>query len=89
VQIGVAEAAACETETPLPATVPDPVRELVELLAATVNPTDPDPLRPVPFWNVRKLLALVAPHVHPVCVVTLIVPVVPAAATLRLEGLIE
>ena len=58
-------------------------------MAATTNVTDPDPVRPVPFWNVRSLLPLVALQAHPSCVVTFTVPVVPVAVALALAGLIE
>ena len=51
----------------------------VLVLAATVNVTEPDPVRPVPFWNVRTPLGLLALHAQPVCVVTVTVPVVPVA----------
>jgi hypothetical protein len=54
-----------------------------------VYPTVPAPVRPVPFWKVRKPLVLVALQAHPLCVVTDTVPVVPAAATVMLVGLIE
>jgi hypothetical protein len=51
--------------------------------------TDPGPVRPVPFWNVRKLVVLVALHAQPLCVLTLMLPVAAAAETLVLAGLIE
>jgi hypothetical protein len=73
----------------LPATAPVPVRLLLVVLAATVKPTVPEPVRPVPFWNVRKPLELVALQAQPVCVVTEIVPLEPAAAMLTVAGLIE
>ena len=82
-------AAACDTEKALPAMVAEPLRALVAVLGATVNVTDPEPVRPVPLLNVRKPLPLVASHAHPVCVVTSIVPVPPASDTLALAGLIE
>jgi hypothetical protein len=81
--------AACETVKVCPPTVPVSVRALVVVLAATVKPTVPDPVRPVPFWNVRKLLALVALHAHPVGVVTVTLPLVPVAGALLLAGVIE
>jgi hypothetical protein len=82
-------AAACDTEKLLPATVAEPVRAVVEVLAATVNPTDPEPVRPVPFWKVRKLLVLVVLQAQPVWVVTFTVPVDPADGMLLVAGLIE
>ena len=83
------DAAACETLKVWPATVPVMVRVVVLVFAATVNVSDPGPVRPVPFWNVRAVLALVALHAQPVCVVTLMVPLVPAADALVLVGLME
>ena len=49
----------------------------------------PDPVRPVPFWNVRKLLLLVALQAQPVCVVTVMLPLVPACGALMPVGLME
>ena len=69
--------------------LPVPVRGVVAVFAATENVTDPDPVRPVPFWKLRKPLVLVALHAHPVCVVTLTTPLDAVSATLALEGLIE
>ena len=65
------------------------MRALVVVLAATVKVTVPDPVRPVPFWNVRKLLALVALQAHPLCVVTATLPLVPVSGALLLVGVIE
>ena len=81
--------AACETVKVCPATVPVSVRALVVVLAATVKVTVPAPVRPVPFWNVRKLLALVALQAHPVCVVTATLPLDPVSGALLLVGVIE
>jgi hypothetical protein len=83
------EAAACETLKLCPATVAVPVRGVVAVLAATLKSTVPGPLRPVPFVKVRKPLVLFALHVHPACVVTLIVPDAAVAPTLAVAGLIE
>ena len=58
-------------------------------MAATVYATVPDPVRPVPFVKVKKLLPLVALHVHPVCVVTVMVPLVPVSGAVVVAGLIE
>ena len=80
---------ACETLKAWPATVPVTVRGLVVRFAATVKVTDPAPVRPVPFWNVRKLLALVALQAHPSCVVTATLPLDPASGALLLVGVIE
>ena len=54
----------------------------------TVKPTDPEPVRPVPFWKVRKLLPRGRAPGTAACVVTVMVPVVPAAGALKLVGLI-
>ena len=82
-------AAACDTLKVWPATVPVIARVVVVVLAATVNVTDPGPVRPVPFWNVRKLLPLVALQAQPAWVVTVTLPLVPPAGALMLVGLIE
>ena len=68
-------AAACETLNVVPATVAVPIRLLVVVFAAIEYVTDPDPVRPLPFWKVRKLLVLVALQAQPACVVTSIRPV--------------
>jgi hypothetical protein len=74
----------------LPATVAVPIRTLVFVLAVTANVTVPDPVRPMPFWKLRKLLVLVAFQVQLACVVvTVIVPVDAASDTLAAPGLIE
>ena len=49
----------------------------------------PDPVRPLPFVNVKKLLALVALHAQPFCVVTVMLPVVPPYGAVVVAGLIE
>ena len=82
-------AATCETVKVCPATVPVTVFAVVAVLADTVNVTEPVPDRPVPFWNVRALLPLAVLQAHPACVVTVMVPLDPAAAALALAGLIE
>ena len=84
-----AGAAACETLNETPATLAVAVRVVCAVFAATVYVTVPGPVRPVPFWNVKKLLPLVALHAQPVCVVTVMVPVVPPYGALLLVGLIE
>jgi hypothetical protein len=86
--VQAAAGAACETVKVLPATVAVPLRRLAVVFAATANPTDPDPVRPVPFWNVRNPLALIAVQAQPVWVVTRTVPLVAAAEVLTLAGLI-
>ena len=59
------------------------------MFAVIANVSDPGPVRPVPFSNVRKLLALVALQAQLACVVTVIVPVAAASDTLIVVGLIE
>ena len=80
--------AACDTENGLPATVPVPVRAVIPVFAVTLNVSVPDPVRPVPFWNARKGLVLVALHAQLVCVVTVMVPLATASDTLIVAGLI-
>jgi hypothetical protein len=80
---------ACDTLKLCPATVAVPVRDVVAVFAATLKSTVPGPVRFAPFVNVRKALPLVALHVHPACVVTLIVPDAAVAVTVVLAGLIE
>jgi hypothetical protein len=48
--------------------------------------SEPDPVRPVPFGNVRKLLVLVAVHAQPACVVTVNDPPPAAAGTVAGDG---
>ena len=83
------DAAACDTVKVCPATAPVTVRAVVLVLAATVNVSDPDPVRPVPFWNVSTLLALAALHEQPAGVETVILPLVPAAGALMPVGLMD
>ena len=73
----------------LPATVPVAVRAMVPVFAVIAKVTDPGPVRPVPFWNVRTLLALVALQAQPAWVVTVTVPLAAASNTLIDAGLIE
>ena len=66
------------------------VRLVVALVFAVIaKVSDPEPARPVPFWKVRKVLALVALQVQLACVVTVIVPLAAASDTLIVVGLIE
>ena len=82
-------APACEPLKTCPATVALKVRALVPVLAATVYVTVPGPVRPVPFWNVRKLLPLTAVHAQPAGVVTVTVPLEPVLGAVMFGGLIE
>jgi hypothetical protein len=72
-------AASCVTVTVWPATVSVPVRELVDVFAATLKLTVPLPLPLAPAVTVIHAALLVAVHAQPVVVVTLVLPVPPAA----------
>jgi hypothetical protein len=58
------------------------VREVVPVLAATVKLTLPLPVLLLPPVKVIQLALLVTVHVHPLVVVTVVLPVPPAATTL-------
>jgi hypothetical protein len=85
----VQAAAACDTLKGCPATTAVAERAVVVVFAATANVTDPEPTRPVPFWNVRKGLAVVAPQAQPVWVVTVTLPFIPVARAATVAGVIE
>jgi hypothetical protein len=84
----------CVTETVCPATVSDPVRAVVDELAATEKKTVPLPLPDAPDVIVTKDELLTAVHVQPDWASTLIVPVPPlepndegaAVRTLKVQG---
>jgi hypothetical protein len=69
-----------------PAIVSVPVRLVVDVLAATLNPTVPGPEPDAPLLTVIHDALLVALHPHPVPAVTVLVPVPPAAANVELLG---
>ena len=71
-QTGVAPL--CVTVNVCPAMVRVPLRELVEVFAATENATDPPPLPLPPEVIVRKAALLVAVHVHPAAALTVTLP---------------
>ena len=73
---------ACDTVKVCPAMVSVPVRELVPVLAATVKATLPLPVRLLPPVKVIQLALLATVHAHALVVVTVVLPVPPAAATL-------
>jgi hypothetical protein len=76
-------AAPCVTVTVRPATVKVPVRA-PPVFALTVNPIEPDPERvPVATIQLTELLAF---QLQLAVVVTLTVPVLPAAAAVKLVG---
>jgi hypothetical protein len=79
--------ASCVTVNVWPAMVTVPLLCAAVLFAATVYPTLPLPVPLAPLLIVRKLAVLetAAVHAHPACVVTLTIPVVPAAAAVLLE----
>jgi hypothetical protein len=66
----------------MPAMVRVPVRAAPEL-AAAVKLTVPLPVRLLPPLNVSQLLLLDTVHVHPLAVVTVVLPLPPAAPKLR------
>jgi hypothetical protein len=72
-------APACVTVKVLPATVSVPVRDVVAVFAATLNPTAPFPIPDAPEVTAIHVLLLTAVHVHDPPVVMVLVPV-PAAA---------
>src|SRR5439155_1028563 len=73
---------ACDTVKVCPAIVSVPVRELVPVLAATVKATLPLPVWLLPPVKVIELALLATVHAHALVVVTVVLPVPPAAATL-------
>jgi hypothetical protein len=66
-----------------------PVRDEVEVLAATVNATVPLPLPDAPLVTVIQAALLVAVQAQPLVVVTATVELSPAAGEFRLTGAIE
>jgi hypothetical protein len=72
--------------TAVPATVKMPVREAVDVFAATVYPTLAAPLPLALLVTVIQEAPPVAVQLQPLCVVTTIVPVAPPEATERLAG---
>jgi hypothetical protein len=66
-----------------------PVRDEVEVLAATVNATVPLPLPDAPLVTVIHAALLVADQAQPLVVVTAIVELSPLAGEFRLTGEIE
>jgi hypothetical protein len=75
----------CVTANVRPAIVSVPLREIVLVFAATLNPAGPLPL-PLGLVTVIQGALLVAVQPQPVVVVTVVDPVPPAAATVRLVG---
>ena len=70
-----------------PATVSVPLRCVVPVLAAALNPTVPLPLPLAPLVTVSHDVALLtAVQAQPVAAVTLVDPVPPPAATVWLVG---
>jgi hypothetical protein len=82
-------AAACVTANVVPAIVSDPLRLVVAVFAATLNPTLPDPDPDAPLVTVIHDALLLALHAQPVAAVTLLLPVPPAAVKDWLEGEID
>lgn len=69
-----------------PAMVRNAVLPSVVVLAAAVNPTLPEPVPAAPLEIVTHVAPLVAVQLHPGVVVTLTVPLPPAADSDRLAG---
>ena len=72
----------------LPAITRKAVLPSVVVLAAAVNPTLPEPVPAAPLEIVTHVAPLVAVQLHPGVVVTLTVPLPPAADSDRLAGVI-
>jgi hypothetical protein len=72
-----------------PATVSVPVRDEVDVLAATVNATVPLPLPEAPLVTVIHAALLVAVQAQPLVVVTATVELSPAAGEFQLAGAME
>jgi hypothetical protein len=68
-----------------PAIISVPLRCTVPVFAATLKPAWPVPL-PLGVMTVIQVTLLVAVHPQPVVVVTVVDPVPPAAATVRVVG---
>jgi hypothetical protein len=66
-----------------------PVRDEIEVLAATVNATVPLPLPEAPLVTVIHAALLVAVQAQPLVVVTAMVELSPAAGEFQLAGAIE
>jgi hypothetical protein len=72
-----------------PATVSVPVRDAVEVLAATTKPTTPFPLPEAPLVTVIQAALLVADQAQPLVVVTATVELSPAAGEFPHAGATE
>jgi hypothetical protein len=72
-----------------PATVSVPVRDAVDVLAATTKPTTPFPLPDAPLPIVIQETLLVAVQAQPLADVTDTVALSPAAGEFQLAGAIE
>ena len=84
--VNVQATPACVTVTVWPATVSVPVRGDVAVLAAMAKPTVPFPLPLAPDVMLSQEALLVAVHVHPVAVVTLLLPELAVAPGLSDVG---
>jgi hypothetical protein len=74
-------AAACVTVNVAPAIVSVPVRPVVTVFAATLNPTLPGPDPDAPLVSVIQAALLLAVHAQPAPAVTVLLPVPPAAVS--------
>ena len=87
--LNVQLAAACVTLNVTPAIVNVPERLVVAVLAATLKPTLPLPVRAAPLVTVIQEAWLTAVHAHPLPAVTVLLPVPPPAANDALLGEID
>ena len=82
-------AAACVTVNVAPAIVSVPVRPVVTVFAATLNPTVPLPDPAAPLVSVIQDALLAAVHAQPLATVTALLPLPPAAVNDWLVGEID
>ena len=78
--------ALCVTANVVPAIVRLPVRLVVPVLAATLNPTVPEPEPDAPLVRVIQEVLLLADQAHPDAAVTVLLPVPPSSANVAVVG---
>ena len=81
-----APGALCVTVNVVPAIVRLPVRLVVPVFAATLNPTVPEPEPDAPLVSVIQAALLFADHAHPDPAVTVLLPVPPSPANVAVVG---
>jgi hypothetical protein len=69
-----------------PATTTSPLREEVDVFAATLKVTTPDPLPVLPLATVIQFTSLAEFQSHPAPAVTATVPAPPSGRNVRFEG---